>query len=287
MKRYFRRPLPTLVGAALAAGLAVPAGAVVSRTGETATGNQTELTLWVFNVEAQKSYTRDLGIALDNFRTTSTQIPLAGPHAFNPSAPVALGAASGAGVNQIGYSLNFGADSLLTSFFTPTELASATYQVIAAKATAQYAALSTNNNGAAAVEATINSQLNQFRNIDNAISGVNLLGTHPGNLNGSGATADPDNIAYVGKSLDNNFAANAPFTTDAQVDTPLSFFQLTRNGTLAFNPVNVTEFGGDWLLTSDGMLSYTVPVPEPETYALMVAGIALVAAAVRRQRKAQ
>lgn len=287
MNALLRRPLTILVGAAVAAGFAANASASVNLTGASATGNATELTLWVFHAESTKSYTRDLGIALDNFRTTSTRIPVAGSYPFAPAAAISLASASGQGVNALGYSLAFGSDPLLTSFFTPAELTGATYQVIAAKATAQYAALSTSNAGLPAVQSTINSQLSQFRNIDTTLEGVNLLGSHVGNLNGSSATANPDDIANVSKALRNNFAGNAPFTTDAPVGTSLSFFQLTRNGVPASNMVNVTEFAGDWLLSADGTLAYTVPIPEPETYALMIAGVALVMAVTRRRRNSQ
>lgn len=286
MKCFIHRSVVTVAGAVLAAGLASNAAAVINTT-LTGPGNANELTLWVFDQQSNKSYTRDLGISLDNFRVNSTQIPLAGIYAFNASldAAIPLGAASGLGLNALGYTLTFGADPLFTSFFSAEEIARASYQVIAAKGTVtQYAALSTSNSGLPAVQATQHAQLNNFKTIDNVIEGVNVAGTHVGHLNGSSATDNPDDIGNVGKSLGSNFNSNAGFTTDALVGTALSFYQLTRSSASAFAPVAVTEFAGAWLLSTDGSLTYAVPVPEPETWALMIAGLALVGTAVRRRR---
>lgn len=279
--KAMRKAASALIGFAMGFGVAGSASATVS----TVNANQVnELTLWVFDQQTNKSYMRDLGISVNNFLTTSAQIPVAGTYGFDPAAGIPLVAASGAGVNSLGYKLVFSADPLLTNFFSGAELARSTYQVIGAKGpNAQAGAVTTSNS---AIVSTINGNLRQFDNqIDNALTGGNLLGSHPGGIavNGSSTTDDPAEVSNVGKIIRNNWGSFASFSTDAIVGTPLAFYQLSASSAAAGSLATVTPYLGSWDLDTDGTLTYMAPVPEPETYALMLAGLALVAGIARRR----
>jgi len=278
-----RKSAATLIGIAMGLGVAGSASATIS----TVNANQVnELTLWVFDQQTNKSYLRDLGISVNNFLTTSALIPQAGTYAFDPAGAIPLVAASSAGVNALGYKLVFQPDNALTAFFSSEELSRATYQVIGAKGpNAQAGALTTSNSASVA---TTNGNVRQFDNqIDNALTGGNLLGTHPGGIavNGSSTTSNPDEVSNVGKIIRNNWGSFASFTTDATVGTPLAFYQLAASGTQSLGAATVTQYLGAWDLATDGTLTYLAPVPEPETYALMLAGLGLVAGIARARRQ--
>lgn len=274
------KAMVALFGAAVGFGFAGTASATVS----TVNANQVnELTLWVFDQQTDKSYLRDLGISVNNFLNTSAIVPQAGTYAFNPDGVIPLVDGS---VNALGYQLVFSPDPLLTSFFSNDELTRAKYQVIGARGpNAQAGAVTTSNSASLA---TTNGNLRNFDNqIDNALTGGNVLGTHPGTVarNGSSATDNPAEVSNVGKIIRNNFGSFASFTTDASVGTPLSFHQISASSNAAGSLANVTEFAGTWNLATDGTLTYAVPVPEPEAYALMLAGLGLVVAFARRRRQ--
>lgn len=281
--KSIKQAITALFGAAVGFGAAGAAFATVS----TVNANQVnELTLWVFDQQTNKSYLRDLGISVNNFLKTATSIPQAGTYAFNPAAGIPLVAASGAGVDTLNYKLVFQADPVMTGFFTSEEFARATYQVIGARGpNASAGAVTTSNS---ATVATTNGNLRQFDNqIDNALTGGNLLGTHPGGTarNGSSTTSNPDEVSNVGKVIRNNWGSFASFTTDAVVGTPLSFYQLAASSAAAGSAATVTKYLGTWELETDGNLTWLAPVPEPETYALMLAGLGLVVAFARRRQQ--
>jgi hypothetical protein len=123
-------------------------------------------------------------------------------------------------------------------------------------------------------------------------------------VNGSSVNEDADaGNAYFGiPGSGPTLNGNAPFSSGNAVDVASRFFAVTRSGNNASSRVTVDLFNnpdapaieGSFLLSS-GLtsraansgysLSYALaPVPEPQTYALMLAGLGALSAVARRRK---
>lgn len=278
-----KHKLKLLVAAtAMAAGLAGQASAAILPS----TSGNGELFLVAWSESLQRSYTRDLGIQMNDFLTASNQgsatggtvAPVAGSYAFNPSATPAIGSGN---VTTAGYSLTFQADALMMSWLgTGTTLASDVVWMVGAMdgvGTGQNGRryLSTVSPGTTetTVETLTNSRLANFTTGDVLITNVNTMGTHATGANGSATATPGDGGAYAPASFGSrwNFNSNV-WTSTAGVDQSMNFYFLTPTSTSGLATIRADQYANTqgaslWTLASSGTLMYSaaavseVPIP--------------------------
>jgi len=276
--------LKTLV-AALVAAAAAPAFATVSpgisQSGANASysGNG-ELFLTVFDSVAKTSYTLDLGVTQNAFPAASGSTGLAQSWAVN--------------------------DANFTSFLSQVSVANLGWAVMALDATGGTAVggvrlFTTLRNGDEGEFVNLTNQL--FTNgtgsaqMGTFFSGINTTGTHgvagvaPNfAVNGSSVNKDSDSgNGYFGEGsvgLSTNLNGNATFSVANAVGTTSNFYYLGRSGSNQLDTVLVDPFATTFQFasTGSGYVLSASPVPEPESVALLLAGLGVVGMMVRRRR---
>jgi hypothetical protein len=262
----------TLITAAIAASVSTSAFALIedSKTGGTA-GGSGELFWVIMDEQGERTYTRDLGINLDNF----------------------LAAAA------TGQSWSYANDATLVEFIAGT--------ANPGRLVWNLAALDSTGSGAGnfqkflssyAVGSTPPTFTNlAVTNLDNGadifLSSTNTLGTHPTQQNGSNIAVPADGFAYgLGGTWGTNFGGNAAsFNNAIAIDGTSSLFLIRQASNVfgnRFQPGIVSELKFNtqpYEASFNGSELKIMPVPEPGTYAMMGVGLAALGFAARRRNK--
>lgn len=266
---------------AVALAFAGPAAADIA-TGGVNPGNG-ELFLSVWNSNLAVSYTRDLGITINNFLPTGNLSPAD----VTPGNGVdyAFGAAPSsftANVLTPGYKLVFGNDGTAAASTLSTLLSTAgtVWSVVGSKNLGPDRLLFTSNNVQPA-------QINDIQlatstsNVISHLSAVNAIqpGSAANTTSNLSSIANPPSAAYSGGTV---FGANLgtwPFATTAAVGSSLNFWTVAQGGPLT------PYTGAQWSLDNSGVLAFqAAPIPEPEMWAMLTAGL-LVVGRLARKRK--
>lgn len=289
--------LNALVVATLLAASGV-AQAKIADSNDNGTSLGGDLFASLVSVSNTTSFTVDLGLTLDQFAAavapTATGIKLVWDLDANTfSDGVGAGYSATGLVTQ---TMNYG--SVYTTFATPSVTGASDFK-FDVKAmdglpgsfptAGQNRYLSTS--AANSITAT-NGQVFVMDNVDvypTAANGDTTNSTHGTAFNTAGANmfdpGDATNVYF--QSTGDNWNGATSFTSTGATSSALNFYFLTNSSGVAASSATVTKYSGVWSFdTATAQLSYTTaPVPEAETYAMMLAGLGLVGFMVSRRRK--
>lgn len=145
------------------------------------------------------------------------------------------------------------------------------------------------SNPAASRVANITSGISSFFAIHNA------QGTHATTANGwtihtTASGASGTDLGYGGRLLGggNNFNTNTSFVVTGALSSSLSFQRFTSPTALGSTRTTFAGVAGPSSFRVNGTnLVFTAPVPEPSTYALMLAGLGTLGFMARRRRQSR
>jgi hypothetical protein len=236
--------------------------------------------LWVSLIDeiGLRSYTRDLGITIDDFVSVATPTAAGVLYSFAPD-PL-LTSFLGGTANPAALKWNIGAMDILGRHRFLTT-AAAMPGPSGAEPTQTNGQLRTYDDGVAIFIANTNSEGTHPPINDYSVHGSNIFVA----VTGSEA-------AYAGgPNWGASWGIRANFSTLADFGSSNSFFLLEHNGTnVSSNAIRYlhSQFGnnlgpGAWAFDPNGTLTYTQPIPEPGTWAMLIAGLIGIGAIARRR----
>lgn len=134
--------------------------------------------------------------------------------------------------------------------------------------------------------ALTNSQVKNMAEVADFVVASELAGNHASVADG--ANFSDSTTAYQGTKMKADWNGFVPFASTAAVGDAVDFYSFqgvaASGRTAGAAAADVMAFAGSFSQGADGMLSYTVAaVPEPETYAMLLAGLGLVGAIARKR----
>lgn len=266
-------------------GLAIAGGANAAIDTSSAGNGELFFQLWDTNGTPDKAddrnYVRDLGSltnggALNNWASPTT----------SPTATLVADKL----VPQVGGIFALGADANLTSFLSGTSnVAGLRWNITAVDSSGTDRFLTTSS-GITTAQSPTYTQLRTYASQgDIFLAGVNpALGAQESVvLNGAAA-----GISVFGGNIGGKTTGTGAFSTDGAVGDSLGFYLLSEKATTGTTTkATLNQFSDasgnalTWQFKSDGSLTYAVAaVPEPESYALFLAGLGMIGAIARRRR---
>lgn len=244
------------LNALAAAALLAAAGSANAAIDPGLNGNG-EIWFAVYDSVAQKSFTFDTGVYMNDFVGTGTN-----------------------------YNYNFASDANWTTFTAGGNSANWLWMVGAEGATGA------NNGRAFTTDNAITVSIPKLGPTNMAANGKNFTNAQIASVDYSINISSVKNVGdagYFGDAVTMTGTWGTKFTPDASatVASSLNFFSITGAGGLG--NVSGVKFGTQaadvWTLSSAGVLNYgaAAPVPEADTYALMLAGLGLVGFMARRR----
>ena len=195
-----------------------------------------------------------------------------------------------------GTNFNLAADTNWTSFLSqvgPAHLSDIKWNVIAGDTTlgdGDSVSYLTTGPASSVPHGTTNTQLNSwggnFNSYVTASGNVDAAGFAGGNstLHLKVGSADYASFEFAEGT---NWNTKANFNTTGALGDSLSLYDISKNGTANLNKVNATLVGSV-TLSDTGALAITPvspvsPIPEPDTWAMLLAGLSLLGAMARRR----
>jgi hypothetical protein len=135
----------------------------------------------------------------------------------------------------------------------------------------------------------VNANLLNFQNMNTLLVANQTRGTHATEENGaSTATSAGPLNTYFGKTVNglmdgDNWGGQTIVDTTKELDVSQYFFLLTNSSTVSTAQAARINLGVWYVSGSD--LTFVAAVPEPETYAMLLTGLGLMGAVVRRRKQ--
>jgi hypothetical protein len=247
------------------------------------TGNG-ELFFSLWDPVNQVSYTRDLGISMNDF--------LSGTAGTSPSAYVH----TNTGVNAAGFSLNFASDANLQNFMATATASNLIWNIGAGDLTGGngYNAqryLTTTKASLSTVKTQTNTNLTKFSGANLYVDQVDLIQGGTAADNFSSTAAGTSNPAYTGgvNGYGVTWGGKSVFNTTASIGQSMYFYFMTPSSTSTTAKAFVDQYGnqnGVSTWSFDGQkLAFNAPVPEADTWAMLGLGLVGVGAIARRKTK--
>ncbi len=250
-----------------------------------------ELFLSVYDSVAAESYTRDLGITVDDFITS-------------------LGSSSSSSWNS-SFTAKLATDSVYTNLFGNNNSANMVWNLVGVRTdkpgadVAKYGLYATSNDASSAVSSMSYTNLkSSMLQANSYIAGANsdanvqfgdALNAYAQNRSTTNTSSTDD--GYYGNAItwSSDIGRSLTFNDEAAVGTSLAFYHIGAKYDPATNKLTSPAgtytdlFAGTWALTANGALSYDVasapPVPLPPAVLLLGSALAgLVGVARRRQQ---